>query len=448
MTSELFAFARERAARVRPRDLLLAAAGLHVLTTLVILGAGRLSILPKPFIPDSGGHIAFDSFRYQQEAKGLVGVLSNDGVAAWLNVPVQSHVYLYSLFFAIFAPLFGYSILAVEPLNLLYYLATMTLVYEIGKEAFGKATGLTAAIVIGLWPSFLLHTTQVLKDPLFIVCMLALVFVCITWLTRIGSWKSAFWTVPVGAASIAVLARMKSNMWGSVVVLVLVGLMLLLARQALARRVFVQNILSAALIIAFTLVMPVKSTEVHRRDQTAIETTEHDGQTSFVWRSLGARIAERRRVFSRSGGPQGSAIDTAMFFDNTGDIVRYLPRAMLIGAFSPFPRMWLAPASTTGRAARILSGAETLLFYLVALAAGICAYVERRNFASWFLLLVALINMIALGLVVTNIGTLFRLRYVFWMLIIIMGARGAVFLAHKFRDDYEPNQTRTDRALR
>jgi putative peptidoglycan lipid II flippase len=438
-----FAFARERIVRVTPLHLLLAAACLHVLTALAIYAAGRLSILPNPFTADGLGQFAFDSIKYQQDAKTLVGVLSNEGVAAWLRVPFEFHVHLYSLSFAIFSPLFGYSVLAVEPLNLLYYLASLILIYRIGKEAFGKVPGLTAAIVIALWPSFLLHTTQVLKDPLFIVCMLALVFVCITWLTRICSWKSALLTVLLGAASIAVLARMKSNMWESIVVLIVVGLMLLLARQASARRVFAQNMLSAALILTFALVMPVKATEVHRRDQSAIEIAEQNGQTSFVWTSLGARIAERRKVFSRPRGFQESTIDGDVFFNNTADIVRYLPRATLIGLFSPFPQMSLASAATLGRAARLLSGVETLFFYLAALAAGVCAYVERRKFSTWFLLLVALINMVALGLVVTNIGTLFRLRYVFWMLIIIMGVRGAVILAHKFCEGWATEKALT-----
>jgi len=436
MTHRLFAFARKRAV-VRPLHLLLAAAGLHVLTALVIYSAARLSILPEPFIADGAGQFAFDSFRYQEEAKTLVEVLRNDGVAAWFRVPFQSHVYLYSLSFAVFAPLFGYSVLAVEPLNLLFYLASLLLIYQIAKEAFGRVTGLIAAIVIGLWPSFLLHTTQVLKDPLFIVCILALAFVCITWLTRIYSWKSAPCLALLGTASIAVLARMKSNMWESVVVLVVVGLTLLLARQGLARRLLVQNMLSAALILTFTLVMPLKTTMVHTRDERAVKFTEEAEQSPSVLSSLRARIAERRRIFIRDRGVQDSTIDSAVVFNNNVDLVRYLPRATLIGLFAPFPRMWLESASITGRGGRFLAGAETLLFYLVALAAGICAYVERRNFSSWFLLLVAFINAVALGLVVTNIGTLFRLRYVFWMLIIIMGARGAVILAHKFSHEQE-----------
>jgi Dolichyl-phosphate-mannose-protein mannosyltransferase len=430
---KVFAFAGARFLRARPRQLLLAAAGLHVLTALAIYTAGQLSILPYPFVSSDIGQFAFDSFWYQQEARTLAGVLSNDGVAAWLGTPFPLHLRLYSLSLAVFSPLFGYSVLAVEPLNLFYYLASVVLVYRIGKEAFGKETGLLSAIVIAVWPSFLLHTTQFLKDPLFIVCMLALAFVCTVWLAKICSWKAGVLTGVLGAASLAVLARLKSNMWASVVVLLVIGLILLVARQVSARRIFAQNLLSAALIVTFALVMPVKETEVHRRDQTAIENLEQAGESTTLWTLLGVRIAERRRVFNLSSGPRESNIDAELYFRDTADIVRYLPRATLIGLFAPFPPMWLT-SGTSGRAAHLLSGAETLLFYLIVLAAGACVYVERRNFCTWFLLTVALANIIALALVVTNIGTLLRLRYVFWMLIIIIGARGLIILAHKFRD--------------
>ena len=429
MVLKPLAVARKRISRAKPSYLLIGAACLHVLTALGVYAAARLSILPGPFIAGGLGQFSFDSSRYLQEAKTLVEILISDGIVAWLGYPLEFHVHLYSLSLAILSPLFGYSVLAIEPLNLFFYLASLIFIYLIGKEALGRGAGLIAAMIIALWPSFLLHTTQFLKDPLFIVCMLALVFVCMTWLTRIGSWKSALLKVLLGVASIATLARMKGNMWESVGVIVMVGFLLLIARQARARRILAPNMLSAALMITFALLMPVRTTNVHKRDILATQATEQVGHTSFVWTLLGARIAERRRVFNRFGGSQASTIDGAVFFNDTEDILHYLPRATLIGLFAPFPHTWLAPAATTGRVARFLSGAETFLFYLVALAAGVCLYVDRRNFSTWFLFLVALVNMVALGLIVTNLGTLFRLRYVFWMLIIILGARGLVILA-------------------
>lgn len=420
-------------ARVRPLHLLFAAACLHVLTVIIICAAGHLSILPAPFTVD--GLFAFDSLKNQLEAKTLVGVLSNEGLNAWLQYPFKSHIHLYSISLAIFGPIFGYSILAAEPLNLLCYLASLMLVYQIGKEAFGRVTGLTAAIVIGVWPSFVLHTTQFLKDPLFIVCMLTVVFVCITWLTKKTSWKGAFLLLLLGAVSLALIARMKSNMWESVLILTVAAFIMLLLRQALSRRIFAQNMFSAVLIVMFAVFMPLKATDGYSREQQADESPRQVEQTSFVWSKLGARIAKRREVFNLFGGSPESTIDGAVFFNNTGEIARYLPRATLVGFFAPFPQMWIAHAPTTGRTARLLSGAETMAFYLIVLAAGLCVYVERRKFATWFLLLVALINMVALGLIVTNVGALFRLRYVFWMLIIILGARGVVILASKLRQE-------------
>jgi hypothetical protein len=42
----------------------------------------------------------------------------------------------------------------------------------------------------------------------------------------------------------------------------------------------------------------------------------------------------------------------------------------------------------------------------------------------WLLFLVATIGMLALGLVVVNAGALFRLRYAFWILVVIISSRG------------------------
>ena len=423
---------RERILRANPLRLLLAAACLHILTVVAIYGVGRLSLLPGAFTSDGFGQLASDSSVYQREAHTLVEVLSHDGVGAWLRVPVEFHVHLYSLAFAIFSPLFGYSVLAVEPLNLLYYLASLLLTYRIGEESFGKLTGLIAATIIALWLSFLLHTTHVLKDPLFIACTLVLVFACVMWLRTQRPWKSALLATALGMISLTLLARMKSNMWESIVIIVGIGVLLLLAQQARARRFFVQNMVSATLLVAVVLIAPVKETRVHGRDRDAINIAEQTGQTSLLWKSFGARIARRRRTFSYLRRRNSSTIDPEISFNSTGDIVRYIPRAALIGLLAPFPEMWLASGGSTGRAPRLLGGMETFLFYFAALAAGVCLWVERRNLTMWFLLLVALINMIALGLVVTNIGALFRLRYVFWMLIIILGTRGAVILIKKF----------------
>jgi undecaprenyl pyrophosphate phosphatase UppP len=60
--------------------------------------------------------------------------------------------------------------------------------------------------------------------------------------------------------------------------------------------------------------------------------------------------------------------------------------------------------------------------YFLYVAAAVCVWKERRNRKMWLLFLVATIGMLALGLVVVNAGALFRLRYVCWILMIILAA--------------------------
>jgi len=110
-------------------------------------------------------------------------------------------------------------------------------------------------------------------------------------------------------------------------------------------------------------------------------------------------------------------------FSNTRAIVRFIPRALAIGFFAPFPYMWIEEGSF-GRGTRIVSGLETAAMYFVYLAVALCVWRERRNQKMWLLFLVASIGMLALGLVVVNAGALFRLRYTCWILMIILGSRG------------------------
>jgi hypothetical protein len=141
-----------------------------------------------------------------------------------------------------------------------------------------------------------------------------------------------------------------------------------------------------------------------------------------VWARVIKQIADRRAGF-RFYKTHASDIDSEVRFYSTGDIVRFIPRALVIGFFAPFPNMWLQTGSF-GIAGRLLSGLEMLVMYALYLAVGFCLWRERRNMKMWFLFLVAAIGMLALGLVVVNAGALFRIRYVFWMLLIVIAAEG------------------------
>ncbi len=120
----------------------------------------------------------------------------------------------------------------------------------------------------------------------------------------------------------------------------------------------------------------------------------------------------------------GSNIDTDIEFHSAPEIVKYLPRAALIGLFAPFPNMWFETGSQNGKLGRIIGGAETLALYFFEAMAIIGLWHRRRVLLAWWLMLVALSGCVALGLVVTNVGAIYRMRYIFIMLIVILGIDG------------------------
>ena len=109
---------------------------------------------------------------------------------------------------------------------------------------------------------------------------------------------------------------------------------------------------------------------------------------------------------------------------NTMDVIRYLPRATAIGLLSPFPKMWFETGDSVGAKGRILSGLETLVMYVVEVFALVGLWLGRRKLSVWLLFSIATMGTIALGLVVVNVGTLYRLRYVFLIMLIVLAAEG------------------------
>jgi hypothetical protein len=59
----------------------------------------------------------------------------------------------------------------------------------------------------------------------------------------------------------------------------------------------------------------------------------------------------------------------------------------------------------------------------LAALAGLWAW--RGRLSAWLLALSCAVGMTALGLVMPNVGTLYRLRYAFWMLLVVLAAGGA-----------------------
>lgn len=436
-TTDADAIKHERADEVCARRavvrVLCAAAVLHLLLSVAVYVSGRAALLPATF-DENGVAVSFasDGVRYRADAAGLSETLWRGELRAWATADRPFHVKLYSVCFALFGPVLGYSILGAEPLNSLLYLACVALVFCLGREVFGVRAGLLAACAVALWPSFLLHTTQLLKDPLFAALTLALVLVNVRWL-KPRTWAGAMGAAAAGGLVVTPLWLARSGMGAVTLSLVVLDALALGVWQLRERRLYAANVAGAALVFALTLAVPrlahdalelgrspmsVRWAEEHSE---LLEQEKQTNQKGFLSGAV-ASVRRVRRAFVEVYKDSGSNVDADVRIDSLTDLLFYLPRAAEVGFFAPFPNMWLASGKSVGRAGRLLGGFESLLMYAVEALALIALWRARKRLDVWLLFASAATGIVALGLVAVNVGTLYRLRYVFVMLLIVIAA--------------------------
>jgi len=450
--------------------LIAVAALLHVTLAVGLFWAGRAQIAPGLLDRDAiFKSFAPDSYAYQREAIRLTSVLRDRGLRAWLEEPERPHIKLISLQFAIFSSAFGHSTLSAEPLNLFSYIAILCLVLTLGREVAGMRVGLCATGIVALWPTFLMHTTQFLKDPLFIAGALALILIVTMCLTRTCNWVGAVSMSALIALMTALLLSMRGKFGAIIFALAFFGFILLSVRQWLQRRLLYWNLTCLSLLLIIGALAAFDLTG-HPKPKRYPSDQSGDPKTYFgPGRHLTAVIADRRTVPFKakvSGSykdhleaatertaleiglarhrinvnvPEASsAIDPNVELSSPKDMIDYLPRAFAIGLWAPFPKMWVSAGASVGRTGRLIAGAETLVIYLCELFTVFAIWRAPRCLAAWLLLLIIILGVAMLGLVVSNVGTLYRFRYLFWILLIILGLKGLQSVGTTLRQKFQP----------
>ncbi len=396
------------------------AAFLHIGVTLCIFTIGRFGLFSQQFDRDGIGHFAKDSIVFRDEAQDLVGMLLHDGLVPWLKAPAELHVKGYSLSLAFFGRLLGTNILAVEPLNLLYYLAMLALTFKLTKKLASARAAWLATTIVGVWPSLLLHSTQLLRDPLFIVALLALVLILTGLITVTYNWARSMIAGLTAFGAAVLLWMTRSDMWLVLRTIMVCAIVLLIVRMLRDRRLLLPNLSGIALLLVLTSFsfQAVQRIEQTTGVSTGVSANEVDDLP--LW----ARIAVRRHHFISGYADSGSMIDTDVAFSGPADIVKYIPRALAIGYLAPFPEMWFKSGRNVGLSGRLITGIETSITYLIEVLASILIWRKRRDLSIWFLVMTTALGAIATGLVVVNMGTLYRMRFGFWVLLAILGSAG------------------------
>lgn len=426
------------------RPVVIAALLFHLCVAVAVYLAGRLALFPQ--LINAQGLMIDDSQTYQAQALLLSNILTGAGLSSWFFALLSIHVKLYSLCFALFGRVLGPSVLAIEPLNGALFLSVLYLVFKLGEEAFERRTGLLAAALVGLWPSFLLHTTQPLRDTLFVATALLFLLFNLRLLIKTYSTTSALGLASTGAVVECLLWLFRSEMWQVMTAIAFITCLMLALRMFREGRIFWGNATGAGLLLLVSLLIPPVAVRFYRpayawaksRDVAFVayndaalnaETVSSGPQQIKAY--LPARISALRERFIAQDGQAGSNIDTEARFNSNSDVVSYLPRAMVVGFFAPFPQMWFERGAATGRAGRLIGAAETVSLYLLELMALVGLWRGRAQLPAWLLFVAAVCGITALGLVVTNAGTLYRLRYFFVMMLVILASEGVRVLCRR-----------------
>jgi len=413
-----------------------AAAIFHIVFTLGVFSIGRFGLYPQGIDADGIGQFARDSYRFKGETELLAHTLVQDGVASWLANPLQIHVKLYSLSFVLLGRLLGSNILIAEPVNLLCYLAILVTTFKLTKRIAGQREAWLASAIVAFWPTLLLHTTQFLRDPILIAAFLLLVLVLNGLVARAYTWSRNLIAAMTGVVATLVLWMCRPNMWLVIMAIGLFALVLIAVRIWREKKLLMGNLTVVVLLVALIGVMPQIGPSTEQRTGVSLGAPSRD-EGLPLW----ARVTARRLDFVKEGlGKSGSMIDADVRFESAGDVIKYVPRAVEIGFLAPFPATWLSVGYHVGLVGRLLAGIETLLTYVIELLACLFVWRSRRRVDVWLLVLTVVTGLTALGLVVPNIGTLYRIRYPFWILLVVMGAPVITrWLARRSTSSAKPN---------
>lgn len=465
---------------------LMALAAFHLVVSLSMYAIANSSFLASYHNGQGLWNFAMDSFSYHKSGLESCRTLMDEGFTAWWNEKTIRHTKWIALTYYIFGP----HPVSFAPLGALAWAANIILIYLIASHVCEKNSRapIISALLYGFMPSALLSATQLMRDPFY---NLGVLMIALGWVALLsGNTKyifafliasglvfceyirpEPFWlltAVSVLAAAIIAVSRRKALPHALLALMLITAFYTLPSLPSFAAEAEksdgkvdgVKNEISAILGNAYANGLDDEvskwfanprfsrwSFDTKRKKLLGLVEEHGKNLERFLtkWNTpwaYSALIPDKieDKVVLASGYrdaflvwyliPNSSLIDSGVMFRSPGDIIRYTPRAFQAGFFSLFPRYWFTPGATGGDIIRFIGGAETLAFYF--LYAGFLVFLATapapRAVKIW-LLLFMLVMVIPLGYFVPNIGTLFRMRYVYLAPALIGGVWGLGHIA-------------------
>jgi hypothetical protein len=402
-----------------------------------------------------------DSVTFHRIAVEKTEQIREEGLSAWqLRPSGHSPAGIASLLYTI---LHIRKPVVLVPLNAAIHAASVVLLVLIMRKTFLKETdkAFLCALPFLLFPSALAWYSQIHKDGFFILGFyMALYGLLLLFLNKDNGFVSVKHIVPFaflvsGGISIWIARPYGVTLLLAVVLIIWVIFLVYFS----VKKKFTYIIAGTIVVFAASLVLYPLSEEkggggvaveglvsepnvgmekeAGREEPQKIVLKETWNKSRLIPSFIDSKlytIANARYRYFLIYPDAGSTIDKDVRFHSAGDIFAYLPRALQISLFAPFPYQWFERgAKSGGTIMRRIVGSEMALSYVALIGLPFAVVFRRKRIELWVTLLFSLSLMLVYSLTIPNIGALHRMRYGFYMIVLAVSVGGWIMVIERIK---------------
>ena len=382
-----------------------------------------------------GTTLTTDSAYFDSIAVEMAQQIKQHGWNSWHMFPNDYSGIHVSILAAVYA-VFGHDTTLAIPLNALFHAFGGVLIFMIAIELsssylVGFFAGIVASCIFVLFPSALNWYGQIHKDGYAIAGLLAILLIWCKGLDASPRTAKFFLLILMSFLMLCFSVTIRAYYFKLLLVFVGVTLIAMIVIRVLFKQksawAFFLGIL-LTFVPAHIYLNSIDGFSTLRAGETYAETYAEAG---WEWHANDLLPAKLDRLFEgvartrvglldfgvKSGA--NSMIDVDDVPSNSVEVIKHLPRAFQVALLAPFPTTWLKETSIT----RLLASGEMAVIYISLLGLIPLFKLNRRPhvmlafFFSAFFLTVY-------GFIITNVGTLYRVRYPFELIMVLLGVIG------------------------
>jgi hypothetical protein len=321
----------------------------------------------------------------------------------------------------------------------------------LGVKNFSKYAASLSASLFVVFPSAMTWVGQIHKEACLSTGLLLALWGIMKILSNIPGRHIAISIFSSLILSLILISSMKPYILQMLAVIILV----IIALQCI--KIFPSNLFSVSVLCAYFLSTILIFMIINKGSGSGLLSGSHSGllsgsdsgwlsgeafiQNNYSWKRSDylPEIFDRKiqaiassRVAAISSGlaiNANSLIDVDIKPTNAIETFKYIPRALQVSLLAPFPNTWFKSANIVS----FVSAMEMIIFYITFF--GLLFFIPLRifNYKILLCLIFACLPLAVFGISSPNIGTLYRIRYTFEMMLLMLGNCGWAIMINKLK---------------